>query len=70
VLAGYRLRNGCWLTEFSLQTLGYEAPQRLLDWVLGALCMAPLFGLAAGCVTWGLVFLAARGILVNEGQRT
>jgi uncharacterized protein (DUF2062 family) len=70
VLVGYRLRNGHWLTEFSLQTLGYEAPQRLLDWVLGALCMAPLFGLAAGCVTWGLAFLVVRGIVANKGRQT
>jgi uncharacterized protein (DUF2062 family) len=70
VLVGYRLRNGHWLTEFSLQTLGYEAPQRLLDWVIGALCMAPFFGLTAGCVTWGLVFFAARGILAGEERRT
>jgi uncharacterized protein (DUF2062 family) len=70
VLVGYRLRNGHWLAEFSLQTLGYEAPQRLLDWVIGALCMAPFFGLAAGCVTWGLVFFAARGILAGEERRT
>jgi len=70
VLAGYRLRNGHWLAEFSLQTLGYEAPQRLLDWVFGAVCMAPIFGLAAGCLTWGLVFLAGRGIQGDKGQRT
>jgi uncharacterized protein (DUF2062 family) len=70
VLVGYRLRNGRWLADFSLQTLGYEAPQRLLDWALGALCMAPLFGLAAGCVTWGLVFLVARGILADKRERT
>jgi uncharacterized protein (DUF2062 family) len=70
VLVGYRLRNGHWLAEFSLQTLGYEAPQRLLDWALGAFCTAPLFGLAAGCAVWGLVFLAARGIMAAKGQRT
>jgi uncharacterized protein (DUF2062 family) len=69
VLIGYRLRNGHWLTEFSIHTLGYEAPQRLLDWVIGALCMAPFIGLAAGCVTWGLVFLAARGMMADKEQR-
>ncbi|MDR2695349.1 MAG: DUF2062 domain-containing protein [Deltaproteobacteria bacterium] len=69
VLVGYRLRNGHWLAEFSLHTLGYEAPQRLLDWVIGALCMAPLFGLAAGSVAWGLALLAARGMAADGGQR-
>jgi len=69
VLAGYRLRNGRWLTEFSLQTLGYEAPQRLLDWVCGAVCLAPFFGLAAGCATWGLAALVARGMKAGRGER-
>jgi hypothetical protein len=68
VLAGYRLRNGRWLTEFSLQTLGYEAPQRLLDWAAGALCLAPCFGLAAGCAAWGLAFLAVRGMMSKGRQ--
>lgn len=62
VLVGYRLRNGCWLAEFSLQTLGYEAPQRLLDWVVGALCLAPLLGALAGGVVWALSVSAGRSI--------
>ena len=62
VLLGYRLRNGSWLTEFSVQTLGYEAPQRILDWFVGALVLAPLLGLLAGAVVGGLAYLAARGM--------
>lgn len=62
VLLGYRLRNGHWLTDFSVQTLGYEAPQRLLDWVVGAFCLAPFLGLIAGGLVWGLAFIAARGM--------
>ena len=62
VLLGYRLHNGRWLTEFSLQTLGYEAPQRILDWLVGALVLAPLLGLLAGGLVWGLAYLAARGV--------
>ena len=62
VLLGYRLRNGSWLTDFSLQTLGYEAPQRILDWLVGALVLAPLLGLLAGGVVWVLAYLAARGM--------
>ena len=62
VLLGYRLRNGGWLTEFSLQTLGHEAPQRILDWLVGALALAPVLGLLAGAVVWILACLAARGM--------
>jgi uncharacterized protein (DUF2062 family) len=66
VLIGYRLRNGHWLTEFSIQTLGYEAPARLLDWMIGALCMAPLFGLAAGCLIWVLAFIAGCDMMTSR----
>lgn len=49
VLLGYRLRHGEWLTEFSVQTLGYEAGQRLWEWVLGSLFLAPLLGIIVAC---------------------
>lgn len=62
VLIGYRVRHGSWLTEFSLQTLGYEAPQRLLDWVVGAFCIAPILGMVAGGMIWALSVFVGRGI--------
>lgn len=68
VLLGYRLRNGNWLTEFSLQTLGHEAPQRILDWLAGALALAPVLGLLAGAVVWILACLAARGMVQRCGN--
>jgi len=46
---GYFFRHGRWLTEFSLETLGYQAPLRLFEWFLGSLLLAPvLAGLVAG----------------------
>ena len=63
VLLGYRLCKGSWLTEFSVQTLGYEAPQRILDWFAGALVLAPLLGLLAGAIVGALAYLAARGMV-------
>ncbi len=59
VLLGYRVRRGEWLDEFSIRTLGYEAPQRLLDWVVGATFLAPLLGFLSGC----LVFCCASALL-------
>lgn len=70
VLLGYRLRNGHWLTEFSVQTLGYEAPQRLLDWVVGAFCLAPFLGLVAGGLVWGLAVIAVRGMAERSKNET
>lgn len=62
VLLGYRLRHGEWLTEFSVRTLGYEAGQRLWEWVLGSLALAPVLGLAAGCVVGCAAWSVRRGL--------
>ncbi len=51
VLVGYRIRNGEWLAEFSIKTIGYEVWQRILDWILGAIALAPVVGVVmAGIV--------------------
>lgn len=60
VLLGYRLRHGQWLTEFSVQTLGYEVGQRLWEWVIGSLCMVPVLGVAFGLLVWLLALLVGR----------
>lgn len=56
--AGYYLRHGRFLTEISLQTLGYEALERIWEWVLGSLVLAPVFALLCGGVVW----LLAHGV--------
>ncbi len=56
--AGYFLRHGRFLTELSLETLGYEAHLRLLEWLLGAVALAPV--LAA--LIWMIVYLMAMGV--------
>ena len=52
VLLGYRLRHGQWLTEFSVQTLGHEAGQRFVDWMVGSLVLAPVFGGIMALLMW------------------
>ncbi len=52
---GFFVRNGRWLTDFSVQTLGREIHQRLLDYLIGSMIVGPILALAAG----GLVFLLA-----------
>ena len=55
---GYYLRHGAFLTEVSLRTLGYEALDRLLEWLIGSLVLAPALAVVSG----GAVYLAARHI--------
>ncbi len=54
VLIGYRIRQGEWLTEFSITTLGHEIWQRILDWVIGALALAPIVGICMAIIILNL----------------
>ncbi len=51
---GYFLRHGHWLTEFSMTTLGKQALQRVWEWILGSLVVAP-------CLA-GIVFLVVAAL--------
>jgi uncharacterized protein (DUF2062 family) len=55
---GYRMRYGRWLTEFTQTTILAELHQRLLEWLLGSLVVAPLAAVLVG----GVVFLGARAM--------
>jgi glycosyltransferase involved in cell wall biosynthesis len=56
VLVGYRLLHGTWLTEFSLQTLGYEAGYRFADWMIGSMVIA----VPAALLTGGIVYILSK----------
>jgi len=55
---GYYLLNGTLLTEFTLETLGYQGLQRLWEWLLGSLLLGPLLG----GLTAAIVYLIARSL--------
>ncbi len=57
---GYFLRNGSWLTDFSLETLGYQAMQRLYEWLLGSLLLAPLLAIIIAGITYLLATAISR----------
>jgi hypothetical protein len=58
--AGYFMRHGEWLTEFSLQTLGYQALQRFYEWFLGSLILAPVLAAGVGVVTYYLAAMVSQ----------
>lgn len=60
--AGHHLRHGVFLTEISLRTLGYEAPQRLWEWILGSMLLAPLLAALTGAAVWVLARIVAAGL--------
>jgi len=49
---GYFIRNGKFLTEFNMQTLGHEALQRFGDYIIGAILLAPVLSLLTGFTTY------------------
>lgn len=59
--AGYYLRFGEFLTEISIETLGYQAIDRVYEWLLGSLLLGPALAVLAGAV----VYLAAVTIRRN-----
>ncbi len=54
---GYFIRHGRFLTEVSLQTLGYQALERLYEWLIGSLLVGPVLGLAVGGLVFGAAFV-------------
>jgi uncharacterized protein (DUF2062 family) len=52
--AGHFLRHGRFLTEISLTTLGYQAVERLYEWVLGSLVLAPIMSVTVGALIYVL----------------
>jgi uncharacterized protein (DUF2062 family) len=55
---GYFMRHGEFLVEISFETLGYQALERLFEWLIGSLIVAPVLALLVG----GIVYVIALGI--------
>lgn len=62
--AGYYMRYGRFLTEISLETMGYQAFERLFDWFIGSLVLAPLFSIIIGFA----IYLTAKLIKSKKRQ--
>ena len=60
--AGHFLRTGRLLTEFSLETLGHQALDRLWEWLLGSLVLAPALAVGGFGLTFSLALWLQRGL--------
>jgi len=63
---GYYMLNGRWLTEVSLNTVFGQLTDRLFEWLLGSLIIAP----AAAVMVGGSVFLAAQAFQKRASNHT
>jgi glycosyltransferase involved in cell wall biosynthesis len=59
---GYFLRHGKFLTEVSLQTLGYQGLERLFEWVIGSVILAPLISVVMWCSLFMTALIVKRTI--------
>jgi uncharacterized protein (DUF2062 family) len=66
VEVGYFIRNGHFLTDISLQTLGYEALDRILEWLIGSLPLAPTFAALFGVLTYCLALAVKKNLEKTE----
>ncbi len=57
---GYFVRHGKFLTEVSLQTLGYQGLERLYEWVIGSILLAPLLAAFIGGIIYLMAFFIKR----------
>ncbi len=57
---GYYLRHQRWLTEFSWQTLGYQAGERFWEWIIGSLLVGPLLAVIGAALTYSIAGLIRR----------
>jgi glycosyltransferase involved in cell wall biosynthesis len=58
---GYFLRHGRFLTDISLETLGYQAIERIFEWFLGSLILGPVMGILAGVCIYVTALVLKKG---------
>jgi glycosyltransferase involved in cell wall biosynthesis len=58
---GYFMRNGRFLTEISLETIGHQALQRLYEWLLGSFLVAPFLGFIIGLFIYIIALVIVKG---------
>jgi len=62
---GYYLRHGHFLTEISIETLGYQGLLRLLEWGIGSIFLAPVLSAGIGAI----IYFVALGISKSFYER-
>lgn len=64
--AGYFMRNGRFLTDISLETLGYQFLDRAWEWILGSLVVGPALSLGVAVVIYVMAWLVKIRLKNNQ----
>ncbi len=62
IALGYYIRNGEWLLNVSTDTIVYQFKDRLYEWLLGSLLLAPIFAILSAIIVYGIAKLFSCGI--------
>lgn len=54
---GYFIRHGRFLTEISLETIGYQGFERIFEWIIGSFILGPVLGILIGAVVYVMTLL-------------
>ncbi|MDR2860459.1 MAG: DUF2062 domain-containing protein [Elusimicrobiota bacterium] len=63
---GYFIRHKKFLTEISWQIIGHQFLQRVWEWFLGSLIVAPIFGLLIGFIVFIIGHLLRKGLIYGS----
>jgi glycosyltransferase involved in cell wall biosynthesis len=66
IQVGYFIRHGKFLTEVSWQKVGVEFFQRVWEWILGSIVVAPVFALLVGCVVFVIGHILRKGFIYGS----
>ena len=63
---GYFLRHGKFLTEISLQTVGYQALERCFEWLIGSILLAPALSVLIAGVIYTMAYFIKRTVCATS----
>jgi glycosyltransferase involved in cell wall biosynthesis len=64
---GYFVRHGRFLTEVSIETIGYQGLERFFEWFLGSLILGPVLGFLVGITIYVTAIIIFKRIRPNDG---
>lgn len=67
---GYYIRNGHWLTDVSFTTIFSQFSDRLIEWLLGSLIIAPIGAVLMGIIIFFSATLVKRQTTANGSKKT
>jgi len=58
---GYFIRHGKFLTEISMETIGYQGLERFYEWFIGSLVVGPIMGALVGSIIYIIALFIMKG---------